>query len=178
MFTRLGGNNNPLAEIYAYMAIESGTEPHVFSANAPTSTGNWDPVTMSEQPDSIFIMPTGWTSDEGDTGSGGKSTRILNALYYANDNEEVLLKNYHVDGGSSTNTYHERAGNLEWQGNSTSSTPNGESDSDPTFDSTGVVFNISSNAASQSWRNIGVGFFPTSATLPPFIHHYRQLSGS
>lgn len=166
--TTRAGSGSVTAQTWMYLAVEFATPAELFLANAPTSTGNWDPATMSAQPESIFVIPTPNNADDETATSGGSAKN--QSLYYANENsDEAYWHSYSNESPSVTTTdarfkYNNR---LEWNGNVNGATPEGNADSGPTFDSSGVIFDVSSNAPPSAYRTIILGVFETPSGGDP-----------
>lgn len=165
--TTRAGSGSVTAQTWMYLAVEFATPAELFMANAPTSTGDWDAATMSFQPESVFVIPTNLAVDDGTDNTGAESKN--QSFYYANKNsEEAYFHSYNNEAPSVTTTdarfkYNNR---LEWNGNVNGSTPSGNADSGPTFDSSGVIWDVT-NAASHAFRTIILGVFETPSGIDP-----------
>jgi hypothetical protein len=149
------------AVILGYIAIEFPVVPQLFMATAPTSSGNWRPATGTATPVGAFMLPTAAVDLATFSNGYSNGNRASRGLYVVTPQEEFCAFESKDTNETTSNNKTRHHNRLMVMNNSNSVI---FSASQPTFDSTGLLYASANVTPSSEGNRIGGVYFYDTAT--------------
>jgi hypothetical protein len=173
----------PLSSSHFYLALDFDESCKAWTSGTPTSSGDYDPATVSFTPQWAFMFPTGFAALSTDYGSGQDGVEAM-GIYSVNSSSEedghyVTMENGSTGAGD---MFGEAQHRTRLQIDEVTSTPASSSmtfGALPTFDSSGIVYADAfyTHDAGSTHQILGVFVEEsTSATIvPQAAYHYNRM---